>query len=413
MSIKLDERGRGKFRPNKEYTNTEVQAVLTELRQDELSKSLFSEDNVRTKSENPTIPKTKIETVSLFCGVGGLDLGFELACLDAQYGLDLVSSALTEASRFSELRSKGRVSHLYANDFFKEALVVYSNRMSCRCVENKDIRQVKTFPSNADVILGGFPCPGFSLGGPRLIDDPRNFLYLHFVRALKQVKPKFFIAENVKGMLTLGNGEVFKQIKQDFESVGYKVFHKLVNAADYGVPQHRHRVFLVGVRHDLVESVGWEHPSDLFPCETHGEGLFRKPYRTLRDAISDLENSPGRFYEGSFSPMYMSRNRKKSWEEPSFTIQASGRQAPLHPAGAPMVKLEADKWTFADPNSERRLSVKEIARIQTFPDWWFEDLTEKHSNAEVDKVYKQVGNAVPVELARVLTRSIAEFLLNK
>lgn len=341
-----------------------------------------------------------VKTMSLFCGAGGLDFGFELACLDAEFGEEEVDKALADFNAISELRAAGKVRHLYANDIFKEALGVYSKRMKCELVERKDIRQVTTFPFGADIILGGFPCPGFSLAGPRLIDDPRNALYRHFVRALKQVKPKFFIGENVKGMLTLGGGEVFKQIREDFESAGYEVHHKLVNAIDYGVPQHRHRVFLIGVRRDLAAEV-----EGLFPAETHGEGKLK--YKTLRDAIGDLEGKQGRFYEGDFSSRYMGRNRKKTWGEPSFTISASGRQAPLHPAGKPMVRVE-DGWAFA--GDERRLSVKEVARIQTFPDWWFDELTDEHSNAEVDKVYKQIGNAVPVQLARSISRPLVGYL---
>lgn len=190
---------------------------------------------------------------------------------------------------------------------------------------------MKEFPKG-DLVLGGFPCPGFSETGPRLVDDPRNFLYIHFIRCLVQVKPKFFIAENVKGMLTLGKGEVFRQIKQDFEAAGYRVYHKLVNARDYGVPQIRERVFLVGVREDI----SFEYR---FPEPTHGEGVLLKPYVTLREAIGDLEENPGDYFTGSYSTIFMSRNRKKNWDEQSFTIQASGRQAPIHPGGLPMEKV--------------------------------------------------------------------------
>lgn len=409
MAIKLNVRGRGKFRPMRTYTHSEVQSKLREIITQETSTGVFSNTTKSYVDNVHKATKGNVSVLSLFCGVGGLDLGFELACLDAEFGIDTVTSALNDKDIFSELRKRGSCTHLYANDFFKEALEVYSKRIPCKTIENKDIRKVEAFPLGADIILGGFPCPGFSLGGPRLIDDPRNFLYLHYIRALRQAKPKFFIAENVKGMLTLGNGEVFRQIKQDFESAGYNVYHKLVNAANFGVPQHRHRVFLIGIRHDLEVSVCKD---SLFPSETHGGGKL--PYRTLNDAIRDLETAPGRFYEGSFSPMYMSRNRKKSWEEPSFTIQASGRQAPLHPSGLPMIKDTStkDKWQFAQKGRERRLSVKEIARIQTFPDWWFEELDNSHSNSDVDKAYKQIGNAVPVELARCIARPIAQVLLN-
>src|SRR5699024_6527096 len=108
-----------------------------------------------------------------------------------------------------------------------------------------------------------------------------------------------------------------------------------------------------------------------FPNPTHGEGLLYKPYVTLKDAIGDLKDNPGDYFKGSYSTIFMSRNRKKRWNEQSFTIQASGRQAPIHPGGEPMVKVDKNEWVFTDgEESNRRLSVKEIARIQTFPDWF-------------------------------------------
>lgn len=216
--------------------------------------------------------------------------------------------------------------------------------------------------------------------------------------------------ENVKGMLTLGKGEVFKQILQDFEAAGYKIYHKLLNARDYGVPQIRERVFLVGVREDIDFKY-------TFPEPTHGDGdLFLKPYVTLKDAIGDLEDNPGDYYTGSFSSIYMSRNRKKRWDEQSFTIQASGRHAPLHPSGLPMKKVDKDKWIFPDgEENHRRLSVKEVARIQTFPDWFeFSDGGNENisKNTRLDKIYKQIGNAVPVQLARAIARPIANWFYN-
>lgn len=207
-------------------------------------------------------------------------------------------------------------------------------------------------------------------------------------------------------MLTLGRGEAFRQIKQDFEAAGYNVYHKLVNARDYGVPQIRERVILVGVRNDIDFVYQ-------FPQPTHGELPGQIPFLTLKEAIGDLEKDPGEYYEGSYSSIFMSRNRKKSWEEQSFTIQASGRQAPIHPSGKPMKKVDKNKWIFDDGEANnRRLSIREIARIQTFPDW-FEfskgDTTKISKMGQIDKVYKQIGNAVPVLLAKAIAMPIAEW----
>jgi len=346
--------------------------------------------------------------VSLFSGCGGLDLGFELAGLDALLGKEETNQLLKSREDFLKIRHKSLFHTIYTNDLFKEANQSYRLNFPTTIVQHeKDIRQIKNFP-NCDIVLGGFPCPGFSEAGPRLIDDERNFLYILFIRCLIQTKPSFFIAENVKGLLTLGKGEVAKQIIQDFESAGYKVTHKLVNARDYGVPQSRERVFIVGEREDI----NFDY---VFPVATHGEGQGLQPFVTLHDTIHDLEDKPGDSYEGSFSSMYLSRNRKKDWNDQSFTIQASGRQAPLHPGGAPMEKIHADKWILpGGENHHRRLSISEIARIQTFPDWFqFSDGNNSSisRNGRLNKVYKQIGNAVPVELARVIAAPIAKWSL--
>jgi len=293
---------------------------------------------------------------------------------------------------------------IYVNDIFDEARETYANNAGKYIYMDKsDIRKIKSFPK-ADIVLGGFPCPGFSEAGPRLVDDKRNFLYLHFIRCLMQSKPKIFVAENVKGMMTLGKGEVFKQIVEDFAAAGYK----LLNSADYGVPQIRERVILVGVRNDIE----YEY---VFPAVTHGYGITGlKEVVTLRDAIGDLEDEPGDYFTGSYSTIFMSRNRKKLWSQPSFTIQASGRQAPIHPSGEPMVHVGKDKYIFSDgEENNRRLSVKEIARIQTFPDWYefSRGKSDKKShNSKLNLVYKQIGNAVPVRLALAVAEPIAEFV---
>ncbi|RAS80765.1 DNA cytosine methyltransferase [Priestia endophytica] len=405
MSVKLPERGRGKFKPAPDYTPEDVKNVLFEKIEEENQLIIDQPDTYQYEDLHYETDKSNI--VSLFCGAGGLDLGVELAGIDCVIGQEKTNDALKDRETFYSLREKGLFHHVYSNDFFKEALETYkANFPSKVFTHNHDIRKIKKFPKG-DIVLGGFPCPGFSEAGPRLVDDPRNFLYIHYIRCLMQVQPRFFIAENVKGMLTLGKGEVFRQIKQDFEAAGYDVYHKLVNARDYGVPQLRERVFLVGVRKDI----DFEYE---FPEPTHGVGSSLKPYVTLKDAIGDLEENPGEYFTGSYSMIFMSRNRKKNWDEQSFTIQASGRQAPIHPGGLPMEKVDKDKWIFPDgEENNRRLSVKEISRVQTFPDWYEFSMGENNTmskNGRLNKIYKQVGNAVPVELARAIATPIAKWL---
>ncbi|RIJ63337.1 DNA cytosine methyltransferase [Rummeliibacillus sp. TYF005] len=276
----IRERGRGKFKPAPDLTKEQIQEILQEKIEEE--KELYKIDERDFTDEDLTYNRDKFNVTSLFCGAGGLDLGVELAGLDAVIGKEMTDKVLRDREAFNEKRHESVFHKVYANDMFSEALETYkANFPESVYVHQKDIRRVMEFPT-ANIVLGGFPCPGFSEAGPRLIDDERNFLYIHYIRCLMQTKPEIFIAENVKGMLTLGCGEAFRQIKQDFEAAGYRVYDKLVNARDYGVPQLRERVFLVGVREDL----DFEY---VFPEPTHGEGEGLLPYVTLQDAIGDLE----------------------------------------------------------------------------------------------------------------------------
>ena len=204
----------------------------------------------------------KYRLVSLFSGAGGMDLGFERA------GFEII----------------------WANDFFKEAVETYSNNISKNVVYG-DITKIKSseIPDNVDIVIGGFPCQGFSVANTkRSMEDQRNFLYKEMLRVIKDKKPKFFVAENVKGILSMEKGKVFEMIKKDFESLGYKVDAKLVNAAEYGVPQARERVIIMGNR------IGVENP---FPKPTHWvdskqyvstKGL-KKP-KTVKDTIGFLSD---------------------------------------------------------------------------------------------------------------------------
>lgn len=367
------------------------------------------EDKELLKHITPIIGKSNV--VSLFSGAGGLDLGLELAGIDAVKGSAYTDSILKDKSQYDMHRSEGLFNFVYSNDVFKEANQTYTNNFPENVYKHeKDIREVSFFPEN-QIMVGGFPCPGFSVAGPRLLDDPRNFLYLHFIRALVDTQPEFFIAENVKGIMTLANGEVFRQVVEDFASAGYEMKAFLINSRDYGVPQIRERVLLVGTHIDKIKkNYDWEYK---LPKPTHGTNNELKDFVTLKEAIGDLPKNPSDVFSGSFSPMYMSRNRKKRWDEQSFTIQASGRQAPLHPSGKPMKKIDSDHWELIGAN--RRLSVREVARIQTFPSWFnFSDggNLKTQKNYRLNQQYKQIGNAVPVEMARQVLRPIAEFIVN-
>ncbi len=405
MAVILQERGRGKYRPAPDSQIEEVKNLLNQKIEEERKR--FAQCSVEIDVSKLHYDKKKYNLLSLFSGCGGLDLGFELAGLKAVMGEEVMEAAIREKKIFDQNTDNNVFHTIYANDIFDEARQTYRKNAGYEIYMDKsDIRKIKNFPK-ADIVLGGFPCPGFSEGGPRLIDDERNFLYLHFIRCLIQSQPKIFVAENVKGMMTLGKGEVFRQIVQDFDAAGYHIYHRLLNAAEYGVPQIRERVILVGVKKgmDFVYQ---------YPNPTHGsEEKGLKRIVTLKDAIGDLEENPGDYFTGSYSSIFMSRNRKKKWDEPSFTIQASGRQAPIHPAGMPMEHVGKDKYVFLDgEENNRRLSVKEIARIQTFPDWYefSRGTRNRNENAKLDLVYKQIGNAVPVRLAIAVADPIAQWV---
>ena len=301
--------------------------------------------------------------VSLFAGAGGLDMGFENAGFRT----------------------------IWANDFDADACKTHQNWSNAEVICG-DISKIdmSTIPCS-DVILGGFPCQGFSLSGPRKIDDSRNVLYKHYVRLVRQNKPYAFIGENVKGLLTMGDGAIIDAIINEFAECGYDVFYKLVNAKNYGVPQDRERVIIVGFSKDL--HVGdFELPS--------GNGKTA----TLKDALEGLpEAKPEEICRAPFSSRYMSRNRKRNWDQVSYTIPAMAKQVALHPNSPDMIKIERDIWEFGKEGETRRLSWREAAAIQTFPNnmEFFGDLTS---------IYKQIGNAVPVKLAEFVAGEVRKVL---
>ncbi len=304
----------------------------------------------------------KYTMVSLFAGAGGLDIGFD------KNGFDI----------------------LWANDFDADSCATHRMWSSADVIHG-DIGGIdmSSIPSS-DIITGGFPCQGFSLAGPRKIDDSRNKLYKHFVDLVDQKQPLAFVAENVKGILTLGNGCVLDAILEDFSTRGYNVFPHLVNAADYSVPQDRWRVIMLGFRKDLsVEDY-------VFP-EKHKQRV------SLRQAILHMgDPNPKDVCQANYSSRYMSRNRKRSWNDVSYTIPAMSKQVTLHPSSPDMVKVDTDNWHFGKGKT-RRFSWQEAAAVQAFPEGMvFEgSLTSK---------YKQIGNAVPVKLSEVVAKSVYEQL---
>jgi DNA (cytosine-5)-methyltransferase 1 len=325
----------------------------------------------------------------LFSGCGGLDIGFRKADFNI----------------------------VWANEYDKDIWSTYEHNHPDTFLERRDIRKIASEEIPDCIgIIGGPPCQSWSEGGTqRGIDDDRGRLFLEYVRILKHKQPLFFLAENVSGMLHKKHESARRNIIAAFEEAGYAVSFKLLNAKFYNVPQDRSRVIFIGYHVDLKKRFNF---NSLVP----GYCVY-----TLRDAIWDLRESAipalannktrgeaclvsnHEYMVGGFSSIYMSRNRVRSWNEPSFTIQAGGRHAPIHPQANKMIHVGKDKWIF-DPNSLRpyqRLSVRECARIQTFPDdfiFYYERLADG---------YKMIGNAVPVNLSYALAQVIHKDLFEQ
>ncbi len=311
--------------------------------------------------------------LSLFSGAGGLDLGFERA-----------GFSTTWANEYDQT-----ISPSYQN-YFKNTKL--DTRSICN-IPNKDI------PKDVVGVIGGPPCQSWSeAGAKRGIEDPRGALFFEYLRVIKHCQPKFFVAENVHGLIHSRNIESFKNIIKLFEKEGYIVSWKLLNSSDYDVPQDRERVFIIGYHKSLGKK--FEFP-EIIPNK-----------KTLKDAIGDLKSlSIGKtkkiknheLYDSGYSPIFLSRNRVRSWDEQSFTILATDRHIPFHPQAPKMIKVEGKELReFAKGHEEkyRRLTVRECARIQTFPD----DYEFLYKN--IRHGYKMIGNAVPVNLAYHIAKTI-------
>jgi len=390
----------------------------------------------------------KYKVVSLFSGCGGLDLGF------IQAGCDVI----------------------WANDFNKDAVETYKNNIGNHIVYG-DISQIQNeeIPNDFDILLGAFPCQGFSIANPkRNAKDERNFLYKEMLRILQEKKPKFFVAENVKGLLSMQNGKVIDMIVDDFKSLGYDVDYRLLKTSDYGVPQNRERVIIIGNRIGV---------NNIFPKQTHSkEDINLKSYVSVKDVVGYLADIRTRDFpfelNGTVIHNHIARTnvsdtfwgRKyavnqsdicdylKEWKsKTNLTISKIDKHfGYAHTAGhwfrkdssgsIPSVEdwnelkillgfddkydtqvtelvlkdikfeqaLRINNWDSPSdtitatgpeihPNKQRRMSVRECAIIQTFPnDFVF--------YGSIGSMYKQIGNAVPVSFAKQIALPIIHFL---
>ena len=303
-----------------------------------------------------------MKIISLFSGAGGLDLGMIHA------GNEVI----------------------WANDCDENAVATYRKNIGEHIVQ-ADITKVRMsdIPDGADVVIGGFPCQGFSLANMRRgVDDSRNVLYKFFKKVIAHKRPNFFIAENVKGILSLGGGSVIEKILSDFESAGYRLEVHLVNMADYGVPQTRQRVIIVGQKKSLGTNMIFRFPQPTND-KNGANGLPR--WITIRQALEHFPNPdepndiPNHIYS-SYKVEFrnFTGHRQTDADKPCPTILARGNGG-------------GGVCAIPHYNGTRRLTIRESASIQTFPED-FEFIGAMNS------CYRQIGNAVPVRFSEFLGR---------
>jgi len=304
---------------------------------------------------------------SLFSGAGGLDLGL------IQAGNEVV----------------------WANDWDVDAVRTYRQNVD-RDIVCEDIAKIKSADiPDSDVVVGGFPCQGFSRANwQRVKGDQRNKMYHQLLRVVKDKKPLYFLAENVRGILSFAGGKAIKQILQDFSNAGYRVKYKLFNLADYGVPQSRRRVIIAGTSKTLPEELDYSFPkpthcdpskckeTNLLPWETISKALQGIP--EPRGDCSDLSNHICSQYK--VTNRDFTGHRLTADDKPSPTILARGN-------------AKGGVCVIQHPRNHRRLSVRETAVIQTFPlDFEFV--------GSMTSCYRQVGNAVSVLFAKHLGKGL-------
>lgn len=343
----------------------------------------FVDTTINLKNSKP------LKVISLFSGCGGMDLGF-----------------IGDFKFLNKYYEKNPYEIVFSNDIISKACKTYEHNFKHKIV-CEDIKNIplELLP-DADIVIGGFPCQDFSLAGKRKgLSAERGQLYLQMKRVIDYCKPKAFVAENVDGIRKTSKGQdttALDVIINEFKNSGYIVKYKVLNAADYGVPQTRIRVIIIGIRNDLKHDI-------LYPMPVRGNGTYT-PWMTSKEAIDDLwdklgsgiianhsinDYSKAKFYPGK----KMQGNYCIVESKPSITIRSEHHG-----------NIEGHYKTFNpdDPTNSkywRRLSVRECARLQSFPD----DFIFPVSSSDA---YKQIGNAVPPVLAWHISRSIYLSLLD-
>ena len=297
--------------------------------------------------------------VSMFSGCGGMDLGF------------------LGGFRFGE-RYYDRLPFeiAWANDVSVPACETYEHNLKHPIVRGDVIDALETLPESADVIIGGFPCQDVSINGSRLgAEGKRTILYRQMIEAIRRVKPRIFVAENVKGLRQAHGREMFERMIEEFKDTGYQVSHSLYLAADYGVPQMRERVFIIGTR---TERRGFQRPEPVLRTMT--------AHQALND-LEDLQEDP---------------SINHIWSKATRSPEQGNR---VLKANAPATTIRAEhhgniQWHYRLP---RRISLREAARLQSFPD-------EFKFLSGMRETERQIGNAVPPALAWHIAKAVREYL---
>lgn len=331
----------------------------------------------------------KRKSIELFAGAGGLALGLE------QAGFEEIGLVEIDKTACATLRTNRPDWNVIEDD-----VVEFSKRDL--------LKEFKLKKGELDLLSGGYPCQSFSYAGKKLgLEDVRGTMFYYFAEFIRQLEPKMFFAENVKGLTTHDGGRTIQTMVDVFEELGYTVQWKVLNALDYGVAEKRQRVIIIGIRNDLKDKINFEYP---IPHEY-------KP--VLRDVLQNVPDSPGAKYPESKKKVFdlvppggywrdlpddVARDymkscyfmgggrtgiaRRLSWDEPCLTLTTS-----------PMMK-QTDR---CHPDESRPFTTREYARIQSFPDDW-------QFAGSVGAIYKQIGNAVPVNLAKCVGESIMDAL---
>lgn len=335
-------------------------------------------------------PERKYKLIELFAGAGGLAIGMEKA------GFETV--LLSEIDKYA-------------------CQTLRQNRPEWNIVEG-DINKLdfKKYHNSIDIISGGFPCQAFSYAGQkRGFEDARGTLFFEFARAIEEIKPKVFLAENVKGLLNHDCGKTLNTIKKIIDDIGYFLIEpRVLKAIFYKVPQKRERLFLVGIRKDIADKVKFRWPSpynrimtlrdalkkgDLYDCDVPLSTGIKYPQRKAEILSCVPEGGYWKDLPDNLQREFMMKSyylgggktgmaRRLAWNEPSLTLTCSPAQK---------------QTERCHPDETRPLTVREYARIQTFPDSW-------EFSGPINNQYKQIGNAVPVNLAHAVGRSLIKLL---